>query len=128
MDRFENGGVGSGTVAYKENEYTVTVIASNMTKNRHNEHPVCVLARDERWQMVEENPAYGDEVSQAMGVALSYCLANSLHNARSKDFVPKPSADIILQKVQSILGKTQNRDFANEIARIQSEQNNNLER
>ena len=116
--RYRNIYQGEGTVAFKENDDTISLIVSNVTKDEQDEHPISFIARNANWQMQNENIAYGDEVSMAMGVALSYSIASAIQNRNSQQFTPKPTADEILGKVQSILGKTQNNEFAKAIEDI----------
>lgn len=112
---------GEGTVAFKENEKTVSVIVSNMTQNLLDEHDVDLVKRDTKWRIDGEDIMYRDDVSKAMGVALSYSIASGIQNQRSSTFIPKLTPDEILQKVQSILGVTQNDKFADAIKIIQAE-------
>lgn len=122
-ERFEEENQGKGTVVFQEDDYTISLIVSNMTQHGEVEHPVGTIQRDNHWQMVEKDFAYGDEVSRAMGVALSYSIVNSLKNQKSDNWTPRPPLKLILQKVQSILGNSQNSDFAHRIEQIQNEQN-----
>jgi|GEM_PF-2524693 len=115
-----------GTVAFKENDDIISLIVSNMTTtDRRDDHPIGIVARDENWRIKAPDIAYGDEVSIAMGVALATSIANGLHNQSSTNFIPKPKADEILSKVKSVLGKTQNQEFANAIKQIENELNPN---
>ncbi len=109
----------SGTVAYKEDEYTASVLVSGMLKNRLSEHFVNFVSRDEDWQYIRSGRAeYGDEVSKAMGYALATSVANSINNQNSETFTPKPTVDEVLQDVQDILGETQNSNFEDIIQQI----------
>lgn len=114
-----------GTVVFKEDANTISLIVTNMTQHKEVEHPIVNIQRDNRWQMQETDTAYGDVVSQAMGVVLSYAIANSLKNQHSSTWTPRPTIDFMLKKVQSILGETQNPVFAQQIATIQD---NNIQR
>jgi len=114
---------GEGTVAYKENENTVSLIVSSMTHNESDEHPIGYVQRDDRWQLFEKDVAYADDVSKAMGVALSYSIASGIQNQNSQNFIPKLTPDELLQKIQSVLGKTQNDKFAEAIQTLQAEEN-----
>lgn len=108
-ERFKNGRIGEGTVAFQEDDHTISLIASNLTKHGEVEHSIGTIQRDDHWKMLEKDLAYGDEVSQAMGVVLSYAITRE--SGLDLSFV--------LQKVQSILGQTQNADFAHQIDTIQ---------
>lgn len=119
-ERFErpNTYQGEGTVAFKENEHTISLIASSITENELDEHPISLVERDSKWNILEENPTYGNEVSIAMGVALSYSIANSIKNYQSNQLISRPSTDEILSEIQSILGQTINNNFTQAIEEI----------
>ena len=124
---FENNYQGNGTVAFKEDNDTISIIVTELTHNLTDEHDINLIARDDNWRIKGDNIAYSDEVSQAISVALSYSIARGIQNQKSDVFIPKLTVDEILQKVQSILGKTQNEKFTNAVKTIQSE-NAGLER
>lgn len=93
-----------------------------MLQQSGNEHAIDLVERNKQWQVLRKNQvAYADNVSKAMGVALAYSLVSSL-NATSK-----PTADFILQKVQAILGGSQNKSFKRTIEAIKN-QTTELER
>ncbi len=115
-----------GTVAYKEDNYTINVITSGLLKSQSDEHFMYYLSRDENWNFMKQNQSeFGDEVSQVMGYALASSVANSLQNQNSDTFIPKPSVDELLEDVQSILGETQNSDFEYTIDYIKNGKLNN---
>ena len=118
--RFSNKQSGNGTVAFKENNNTISLIVSHITNSDQDEHPISYVQRDENWQMLEEDIAYGNEVSIAMGVALSYSIANGIQNQNSSQFIPKPTTDMLLTEIQSVLGKTQNSKFIEDVERIKA--------
>lgn len=114
---------GNGTIAFKENDHTVSVLVSDMTKDLNNEHFIHITARDSDWKYKEGMPVYGDEVSKVMGNALASSIANSIQNQNSDSFTPKPSLDTILEETQSILADTQCSEFESEINQIKEELN-----
>ncbi len=117
-DRFFHRCNGEGTVAFKENDNTISLIASRLTRKEQDEHSISFIERDGNWRIWEDDVLYGDDVSKAMGVALVYSIASGIQNQRSASFTPKLGVDEVLHKVQSILGATQNVDFADAIEQI----------
>lgn len=115
--------IGEGTVAFKENDNTISLIVSHITKQATDEHSIGYIERDDKWRIDTKDVAYGDEVSMAMGVALAYSIANSMQNRQSNHFIPKLTTDEMLKKVQSILGATQSHEFANIVKQIQNADN-----
>jgi hypothetical protein len=109
---------GTGTVAFKENDYLVSLITSDITPTAEDEHPISYIERDNNWHMLEPTVTYGEEVSQAISVALSYSIANSIHNHNNPLFTPRPDSDKTLSRIQSILGSTQNANFTQAIEQI----------
>lgn len=115
-------GNSSGTVAFMENPYTVSVLVSNMLENRLDEHPVYLVDRNENWQYTRNlTTGYGDKVSQVMGNALASSVANSIQNQNSDTFTPKPTLDEILEETQSILAETQDSELESTINQIKAE-------
>ena len=123
---------GEGTVVFKENKDTLSLIVTDMTEQQFNEHEIGFISRDEKWQILEnEDVKYSDYVSKTMAVILSYAVNSSMQNKKSNHFIPRPSTDFYLQKAKAILGDSQNPDFANAIEQIQdnlSNKNRQLER
>ena len=127
---------GKGTVAFKENDHTISLIVSDMTKRANDEHNILYATRNERWEWEGEHAAeedhenfiigpepamaYGNEVSMAMSVALSESIASGIRNQHSAEFTPKPSLDKMLKKVQSILGTTQSSQMSDAIKQLQT--------
>ncbi len=119
MDKFLcDKNKGKGTVAFKEDSFTISLIVSDMTDNVSDEHGVIVASRDEAWQFMEDDTYFGDEVSQVMGNALAKSISNSIQNFNSETFTPKPSLDEILEETKSILGETKSDAFENAIHKI----------
>lgn len=109
-----------GNIAFKEDDYTISVLSSKMTLIYSNEHSILTAKRDENWRIKEE-PIYGDEVSQVMGNALSRSIANSIQNQDGGRFIPKPSIDVILEETKSILADTQNDKFESALQEVKEE-------
>ena len=120
--RYSFGNHDRGTIAYKEDDKTVSVLVSNMIQYRLDDHAVHIASRNEDWQLIEDNPIYGDEISQLMGYTLAKSIANSIQNQNSETFIPKPNADEVLQDATDILIETKNSDFENIIEQIKTEQ------
>ncbi len=119
MDRFFGArNLGSGTVCYKEDEHTINLLVSDMTKSSTDEHGINVTKRDENWRYEPEDSVYGDEVSQAMGNALALSIANSLQNENSDALIPKPSIDEVLEETKSIIEETESTVFGDSIYQI----------
>ena len=117
--RLEARDYSRGTVAYKEDDITVSVLVSGMLKHHLDEHPISYASRDEDWKyMYASRGDYGDEVSQVMGYALASSVANSIQNQTSDEFIPKPSIDKVLEDTRNILGESQNPDFEEIINQI----------
>lgn len=110
---------GEGTVAFKEDDYTISVCTSALTNSIANEHGVGVVDRDKNWRFAAKEPKNGDEISQVVGYALSTFVANSIQNDINEHFTPKPNLDKLLDETNSILGDTKSDDFAKHVARIQ---------
>ena len=109
---------GNGTVVFKDDYYTTTVLVSDMTKDLNHEHSVGLVRRDENWNLNEELPIFGDEVSQVMGNALASSIANSIQNQESGIFTPTPSLDKVMEETKSILGSTQNGEYETAVEEI----------
>lgn len=122
--RLQSSDQTAGTVAYKEDDITASVLVSGMLKRRLDEHPIFYASRNENWQFIKsKNAEFGDEVSQVMGYALASSISNSIQNQHSDTFTPKPSIDQVLEDAQSILGKTTNPEFENYINQIKMKLN-----
>lgn len=116
-----------GTVAFKEDDYTATVLVSGLVKENLNEHPIEHICRNENWEYINnESVEYGDEVSQVMGYALASSVANSIQNQNSNNFISKPSVEEILEGAKSILGETQSDVYESSIESIKRELNPNF--
>lgn len=115
----------NGTVAYKEDSSTISILTSNMLQESMDEHSVDLVRRDENWKLVNDDGVeYGDEISKAMGYALAGSIANSIQNQNSTTFTPKPTINAILEDVKDILVEAQSSEFENIIEKIKSEQAN----
>ena len=127
--RFHDKSSGKGTVVFKENKNVVTLIVSDMSNFYNDEHAIDFIERDEKWNIaIKRSVAYSDEVSKAMGVALTYSIVNGLENQKSDKLIRKPNSDFMLQRVKSILRQSENVMFAREIEKIRQERNSGVER
>lgn len=127
--RFYDKSDGKGTVVFKENKNVVTLIVSDMSNFYNDEHAIDFIERDEKWNIaIKRSVAYSDEVSKAMGVALTYSIVNGLENQKSDKLIRKPNSDFMLQRVKSILRQSENVRFAREIEKIRQERNSGVER
>lgn len=87
--------------SYFDSIHIYTSKLTNLDSSDNDEHLITYLDRNENWDIKENHPN-ADCVSQIMAWVLSRSVENSLENAKSDKYIPKPDLQELLDEIVDI--------------------------